>query len=964
MIKINANRISNIKLVFGSALFAVMIIFTSCNNELHKTNEFKNQPVEMAKIKINVNSESGRSIMPSFDKTQLTDITIYGKWKSGSTVPDDYTPISNTFGEWQDFLDESPDAEIEVQTGLWDFKFDSKLNGISFAGEITDKEISAAPSADNSLTFSLSSDDRTAGINITIKVTQGDAKTVTAILYKDGSTVESKDLTLDSTTLTTTYTKTGLNPRTGEYSLEFQFKAQDGTVLNTWKGTIVLAYGITTTDTIEWATDKVYTINYYNTNGADFDGVKPETFTRKTQVTLPTMTKSNYVFDGWYKESTFQNRVTKIEKGTVGTQNLYAHFINIIYVKNGGEAYSETATGPNGTTNTSPLATIADAVSRIKSYVPDGATEDSNMQWRINVNGEVTGAQTIESITKVHAKKLTIEGGGTLNGNFTTAVSNGSTLTINTIVPVTLYNITITGGKTTGNGGGIAIISGEGTEVTLDSYAVITGNEAGFGGGICVSGAAQLIMNSSSEIKLNTAEYGGAICLGVANAKFKMEGGTIGDSSKNTPAESNARSNKATANGGAISGADGSEITLNGGTIAYNYADSFGGAISTSGTLLVKNSIKYNKAGSKGGGLSLLKPSSGTPNFTLDEGAYFVQNVAGGVGGAVVLLDASLSLNMKSKIYIPFEEANNNDIYLFYNPTTQEYAKINLSGALEKHSSCPNGTTVYATITPGSNKEKVILTESSNGLRSTYGEKLGINYDGVWSIRPSNGALLNGYEISSSTYADIMPSKIKNGGKNVKIIYIGTLTWTEFSGIAGKLQNATDNIYLDFSEAERSSEFTTITENVFFNRDKLVSIIFPNGITNLGTSLFGGCDGLTSVTLPNDLVSAGDYTFNNCLSLDAISLPSTLETIGVGAFKNTSITSIRIPATVTTIKSEAFAACDFLQSVDFLDTENRMWKIGSTTYDFSGYTASQFAEMLVNADELAQYQGTWTKVTE
>ena len=324
--------------------------------------------------------------------------------------------------------------------------------------------------------------------------------------------------------------------------------------------------------------------------------------------------------------------------------------------------------------------------------------------------------------------------------------------------------------------------------------------------------------------------------------------------------------------------------------------------------------------------------------------------------------------------------------------------------------------TPYITITPtGYHTDAVIVTESDANLRKQFCEKIGITTPSeewpIWSVRPSNGKILDGYEISSSTYESILTTKLQSSTKNVRLVYTGDLSWNDIKGVSQRIADNQINtmVYLDFSAAVLG--FSDWDQNIFFGRNKLVSIVLPDGLTTLKTSLFKDCGELKSVTLPDSLESLAEYTFCNCESLSSITIPPNVNSIGLSVFENSGLESITIPASVTTIGnsafnncsnlefvtfsgtssltsigsaafayccisdiiipasvttigSGAFANCESLQSADFEDTVNRMWKIGSTTHNFNGYVATQFPEMLVNASNEAQYQGTWTKVTE
>lgn len=71
----------------------------------------------------------------------------------------------------------------------------------------------------------------------------------------------------------------------------------------------------------------VYAINYYDTKGVEHDNIL--TYTISTEYTLSDLEKEHYIFNGWVDED--GNEVTKIDKGTFGTLNLYATWTIIEY---------------------------------------------------------------------------------------------------------------------------------------------------------------------------------------------------------------------------------------------------------------------------------------------------------------------------------------------------------------------------------------------------------------------------------------------------------------------------------------------------------------------------------------------------------------------------------------------------------------------------------------------------------
>ena len=150
-----------------------------------------------------------------------------------------------------------------------------------------------------------------------------------------------------------------------------------------------------------------------------------------------------------------------------------------------GENGDDTNTGSSVN---SPLATISAAASKMNDV--------NNTNYTIYVNGTLTGSQTLSEEFNGKAKSITLGGLNTtdkLDGN-----NSGTVLTINTTVPVTVKNLTITGGNAT-NGGGIYCSAG--SDVTLDNGAKVAGNIAQEkGGGVYVDG--KVISNDTIRGKL------------------------------------------------------------------------------------------------------------------------------------------------------------------------------------------------------------------------------------------------------------------------------------------------------------------------------------------------------------------------------------------------------------------------------------------------------------------------------
>ena len=272
------------------------------------------------------------------------------------------------------------------------------------------------------------------------------------------------------------------------------------------------------------------------------------------------------VTDSWFGSSSY---ITDGE--CVVTDDLVKKFaLSRIYVLSRKVDSKETGT------RAEPYKSVARAMN---------ALLDKDTDYTILVDGELAGAQEISVTLRkdgsgaYKAKTLSIKGAGAgakIDGN-----KEGTALTIETDVPVTIENITITGGETAGNGGGIYLASA--SSVTISENTEIISNDAKDGGGIFNAGTLYLC---GGVISKNTASNcgGGVYSTGTM---FMYGSAVIGDSSKTTAAtkSESTYSNKAAAAGGGIYSTGnlylgfssaGSEAALTGG-VCYNFAKNTGG---------------------------------------------------------------------------------------------------------------------------------------------------------------------------------------------------------------------------------------------------------------------------------------------------------------------------------------------------------------------------------------------------
>lgn len=111
------------------------------------------------------------------------------------------------------------------------------------------------------------------------------------------------------------------------------------------------------------------------------------------------------------------------------------------------------------------------------------------------------------------------------------------------------------------------------------------------------------------------------------------------------------------------------------------------------------------------------------------------------------------------------------------------------------------------------------------------------------------------------------------------------------------------------------STVTTIGEYAFANNYNLESVTLPDSITSIGDHAFYYCTSLTKVNIPNKLTEISDSLFEDCTSLSDITIPDSVTTIGSAAFLGTAIKEISLPEGLTVLGDAAFMNCTELTSI-------------------------------------------------
>lgn len=133
------------------------------------------------------------------------------------------------------------------------------------------------------------------------------------------------------------------------------------------------------------------------------------------------------------------------------------------------------------------------------------------------------------------------------------------------------------------------------------------------------------------------------------------------------------------------------------------------------------------------------------------------------------------------------------------------------------------------------------------------------------------------------------------------------------------------------------SSLKTIGEGAFRGCESLTSVILQDGFETIGDYAFYGCSELKNVIIPSTVRYIGDYAFYNCKQLRTPSFSGTGNvplTIGNCAFNGCAITSLLIPARVTSIGNSAFDTYNASLNSVTIASGSQLQSIGE--YAFSG----------------------------
>ena len=186
---------------------------------------------------------------------------------------------------------------------------------------------------------------------------------------------------------------------------------------------------------------------------------------------------------------------------------------------------------------------------------------------------------------------------------------------------------------------------------------------------------------------------------------------------------------------------------------------------------------------------------------------------------------------------------------------------------------------------------------------------------GCLSIQAADDDLITKQITIKLDKAGTLPNKIGSSEKykitNLKLVgEINGTDWKMIREMAGSNYNGYSTegklSTLDLSEAKivKGGDSYYSGDNCYTSNDEI------------GEYAFHDCSGLTSLTLPAGITSISDYAFEGCSGLTSLTLPAGITSIGSRAFYWCSgLTSLTLPDGITSIGSGAFSDCSGLTSL-------------------------------------------------
>ena len=213
---------------------------------------------------------------------------------------------------------------------------------------------------------------------------------------------------------------------------------------------------------------------------------------------------------------------------------------------------------------------------------------------------------------------------------------------------------------------------------------------------------------------------------------------------------------------------------------------------------------------------------------------------------------------------------------------------------------------IRTTILTNNGKYNIKITSSENEI---YSEIIYINNLTVQSkfVVPENGD----WEVRTSSMGNAMVSYIGDEKEIIVPLIVGDTRITQLDSM-GKNDKVEKVIV-----PEGIMYFSHVA---FKDCTNLKEVVLPSSLVYTHTYTFDGCTALEKVNIPNSITEITPGFFWGCTSLKNITIPDSIKGISYAAFKNTGLTEIIIPNSVTIIEDNAFEGCKGLTEITIPDS--------------------------------------------
>ena len=256
---------------------------------------------------------------------------------------------------------------------------------------------------------------------------------------------------------------------------------------------------------------------------------------------------------------------------------------------------------------------------------------------------------------------------------------------------------------------------------------------------------------------------------------------------------------------------------------------------------------------------------------------------------------------------------------------------------------------------PGTLSQKI--SASDKYLITNLKVKGDINGTDLGFLREMAGQSINGEDETDGKLStlDLSDAKIVGGGEPYYNFGGYKTFFTEYDKIGMNAFSSCNSL----KRLTLPKDITSIEESAFFGCTGLMSITIPSYVTSISKYAFWGCSSLTSIELPNSTTTIEESAFRWCTSLTSVTLTSNLTSIESNAFigcsqlkevrynvlddlatyiqtdhpeivvdydcncdfkyyqNNQEITSLKIPAGITSIGKNVFQKYKGIQSLTF-----------------------------------------------